>query len=89
MYGQQLLRSEREQGCFVPPARAVRDLLTSPASAGGDLIATSVLAVSESVRPQTILEAAGVQRLEVSGDNLSLPRFVEASAGFIREGSDY
>ena len=67
----------------------VRDLLTSPASAAGDLIATSVLAVSESVRPQTILEAAGVQRLEVSGDNLSLPRFVEASAGFIREGSDY
>ena len=89
MYGQQLLRSEREQGCFVPPATMVRDLLTSPASAAGDLIATSVLAVSESVRPQTILEAAGVQRLEVSGDNLSLPRFVEAAAAFIGEGASY
>ena len=89
MYGQTLHRSEREQGCFVPPARAVRDLLTSPASAAGDLIATSVLAVSESVRPQTILEAAGVQRLEVSGDNLSLPRFVEAAAAFIAEGASY
>jgi hypothetical protein len=74
MYGQTLHRSEREQGCFVPPATSgARSCLSSPASAAGDLIATSVLAVSESVRPQTILEAAGVQRLEVSGDNLSLP----------------
>ena len=89
IYGQTLHRSEREQGCFVPPARAVRDLLTSPASAAGDLIATSVLAVSESVRPQTILEAAGVQRLEVSGDNLSLPRFVEGAAAFVAEGASY
>ena len=89
MYGQQLLRSEREQGCFVPPASMVRDLLTSPASGAGDLIATSVLAVSESVRPQTILEAAGVQRLEVGGDNLSLPRFTEAAAAFIAEGANY
>jgi HK97 family phage major capsid protein len=89
MYGQTLNRSEREQACFVPSATMVCDLLTSPASAGGDLIATSVLAVSESVRPPTVLEAAGVQRLEVSGDNLSLPRFVEAAAAFIAEGANY
>ena len=89
MYGQTLNRSEREQACFVPSATMVRDLLSGPASTAGDLVATSVLAVSESVRPQTILEAAGVQRLEVSGDNLSLPRFVEAAAAFIAEGASY
>ena len=89
MYGQQLLRSEREQACFVPPARAVRDLLSSPASAAGDLISTSILQVSESVRPTTILELAGVQRLETTGENLSLPRFTEASAGFVAEGGTF
>ena len=89
LFNQTLTRSQREQGCFIPPARMVRDLLTTPASSGGDLVATSVLAVSESVRPQTILEAAGVQRLEVSGDNLTLPRFAEAAAGWIGEGDSY
>ena len=89
MYWQQLLRSEREQACFVPPARAVRDLLSSPASAAGDLISTSILRVSESVRPTTILELAGVQRLETTGENLSLPRFTEASAGFVAEGGTF
>ena len=89
MYGQQLLRSEREQACFVPPARAVRDLLSSPASAAGDLISTSILQVSESVRPTTILELAGVQRLETTGENLSLPRFTEASAAFVAEGGTF
>ena len=89
LFNQTLTRSQREQGCFIPPARMVRDLLTTPASSGGDLVATSVLAVSESVRPQTILEAAGVQRLEVSGDFLTLPRFAEAAAGWIGEGDSY
>lgn len=89
LFNQTLSRSQREQGCFIPPARMVRDLLSTPASSGGDLVATSVLAVSESVRPQTVLEAAGVQRLEVSGDNLTLPRFAEAAAGWIGEGDSY
>ena len=89
MYGQTLHRSEREQGCFVPPATVVRDLLSSPASAAGDLIATSILQVSESVRPTTILELAGVQRLETTGENLSLPRFTEASAAFVAEGGTF
>lgn len=89
LFNQSLNRSQREQGCFIPPARMVRDLLSTPASSGGDLIATSVLQVSEAVRPQTILEAAGVPRLEVSGDNLTLPRFVEAAAGWIAEGASY
>jgi HK97 family phage major capsid protein len=89
LFNQTLSRSQREQGCFIPPARMVRDLLTTPASSGGDLIATSVLRVSESVRPLTVLEAAGVQRLEVSGDNLTMPRFAEAAAGWIGEGETY
>lgn len=89
LFNQTLNRSQREQGCFIPPARMVRDLLTTPASSGGDLIATSVLQVSESVRPLTVLEAAGVQRLEVSGDNLTMPRFAEAAAGWIGEGETY
>jgi HK97 family phage major capsid protein len=89
LFNQTLNRSQREQGCFIPPARMVRDLLTTPASAGGDLIATSVMKVAESVRPLTILESAGVQRLEVSGDNLTMPRFAEAAAGWIGEGESY
>jgi hypothetical protein len=72
LFNQTLHRSQREQGCFIPPAAMVRDLLSTPASAGGDLIATSVLKVAEAIRPQTILEAAGVQRIEVAGDNLTM-----------------
>jgi HK97 family phage major capsid protein len=67
----------------------VRDLLSTPASSGGDLIATSVMRVAEAIRPKTILEAAGVQRIEVAGDNLTLPRFAEAAAGWIGEGESY
>lgn len=89
LFNQALNRSHREQGCFIPPARMVRDLLSTPASSGGDLIATSVMKVAESVRPLTILESAGVQRLEVSGDNLTMPRFAEAAAGWIGEGESY
>jgi HK97 family phage major capsid protein len=89
LFNQTLNRSQREQGCFIPPAAMVRDLLSTPASAGGDLIATSVMKVAEATRPQTILEAAGVQRIEVAGDNLTFPRFVEAAAGWICEGDSY
>jgi len=89
LFNQTLNRSQREQGCFIPPAAMVRDLLSTPASSGGDLIATSVLKVADAVRPLTILEAAGVQRLEVAGDNLTLPRFVDAAAGWIGEGDTY
>lgn len=89
LFNQTTTRTQREQACFIPPARMVRDLLTTPASSGGDLITTSVLQVAESVRPQTILETAGVARLEVSGDNLTLPRFAEAAAGWIGEGESY
>ena len=89
LLGQDLLRSQREQACLIPPARMVRDLLTSPAASGGDLVATSVMKVAESVRPQTILETAGVERLEVVGDNLTMPRWVEAAAGWIGEGDNY
>jgi HK97 family phage major capsid protein len=89
LFNQTLNRSQREQGCLIPPAAMVRDLLSTPASSGGDLIATSVLKVADAVRPLTILEAAGVQRLEVAGDNLTLPRFVDAAAGWIGEGDTY
>ena len=82
-------RSEREQAAFVPPARMVRDLLTTPAGSGGDLIGESVLRVSQSIRPATVLERAGVERLEVSGDNLTLPRFAPASAGWVEENGTF
>ena len=67
----------------------VRDLLTGAASSGGDLVADSVLSVAESVRPVTVLERAGVQRIESSGENLTIPRFAEADAGWITENADY
>ena len=38
LLGQDLSRSQREQACLIPPARMVRDLLTSPAASGGDLV---------------------------------------------------
>ena len=89
LFQQNLRVSKREHGAFIPPERMVRDLLSSPASSGGDLIATSVLKVSESVRPITILETAGVTRLEVIGENITLPRFVGAAAGWIAENGQY
>ena len=82
-------RSEREQAAFVPPARMVRDLLTTPAGSGGDLIGESVLRVSQSIRPATVLEKAGVERLEVSGNNVTLPRFTPASAGWVAENESF
>lgn len=89
LFNQNSRASNREHGAFIPPARMVRDLLTSPANSAGDLIAKSVLKVSESVRPITILENAGISRLEVNGENIVLPRFVGAATGWISENGQY
>ena len=89
LFNQNSRASNREHGAFIPPARMVRDLLTSPANTAGDLIAKSVLKVSESVRPITILETAGISRLEVTGENVVLPRFVGAATGWIAENGQY
>lgn len=89
LFNQTLNRSQREQGCFIPPAAMVRDLLSTPASSGGDLIANSVLKVADAVRPLTILGGCWGARLEVAGENLTLLRFVEAAPDWIREGDTY
>jgi len=89
LFKQNSRASNREHGAFIPPARMVRDLLTSPASSAGDLIAKSVLKVSEAVRPITILETAGIARLEINGENVVLPRFVAAATGWIAENGTY
>ena len=57
---------------FVPTRSMVRDLLSGTASAGGDLVATSLEPAADSVRPVTVLETAGAERLEVSGVNVVL-----------------
>ena len=88
-YDQQSIQGQQENACFVPTRQMVRDLLTGTANSGGDLIAASVLKVSDSVRPVTVLERAGVQRIEVSGDSLTIPRFAKALAGWISENADY
>jgi len=72
-------------GYCLPPRSAARDLLTTPASAAGDLIGESIAAVAQSVRPVTVLEAAGMQVIETSGDFFHLPRWTAASAGWVAE----
>ena len=54
---------ELEHSSFIPTRTMVRDLLSGTASAGGDLVATSLEAAADSVRPVTVLETAGAERL--------------------------
>jgi len=72
-------------GYCLPPRSAARDLLTTPASAAGDLIGESIATVAQSVRPVTVMERAGMVVTEVSGDFHHLPRWTAASAGWIAE----
>lgn len=88
-YQQHSIQQKQENAAFIPTRQMVRDLLTGTASSGGDLVASSVLSVAESARPVTVLERAGVQRIESSGENLTIPRFAEADAGWITENADY
>ena len=83
---QQSMASRGQHGCFIPNRKLVRDLNTGSASAGGNLIAESLAAVAEAVRPVSVLEAAGVERIEVDGENFSLPRFTKADTSWIAEG---
>ena len=88
-YQQHGIQKQQENAAFLPTRQMVRDLLVGTASSGGDLVATSVLKVADSVRPVTVLERAGVERIETSGENLTIPRFAKADAGWIAEGADY
>jgi HK97 family phage major capsid protein len=88
-YQQHGIQKQQENAAFIPTRQMVRDLLVGTASSGGDLVATSVLKVADSVRPVTVLERAGVERIETSGENLTIPRFAKADAGWIAEGADY
>ena len=88
-YDQHTLQKQHEHAALIPTRQMVRDLLTGTASSGGDLVATSVLKVADSVRPLTVLERAGVERIETGGENLTIPRFAKADAGWIAEGADY
>jgi HK97 family phage major capsid protein len=88
-YGQHSIQKKQENAAFIPTQRMLRDLITGTASSGGDLVATSVQTVADSVRPVTVLERAGVERIETGGENLTIPRFAEADAGWIAEGADY
>ena len=88
-YGQHSIQKKQENAAFIPTQRMLRDLITGTASSGGDLVATSVQKVADSVRPVTVLERAGVERIETGGENLTIPRFAKADAGWIAEGADY
>ena len=74
-------------GFCLPPRAAARDLLSSPASAAGDLIGESIAAVAQSVRPVTVMERAGMQVIETAGDFYHLPRWTTAAAGWIAENA--
>ena len=89
-YGQHLIQGGKlENSSFIPTHSMVRDLLAGTGSAGGDLVATSLEAAAASVRPVTVLEKAGVERIETGGENLTIPRFAEADAGWIAENAAY
>ena len=88
-YGQHAIRQGALENATLVPTRGMRDLLTGTASAGGDLVATSLEAAADSVRPVTVLERAGAERLEVAGDNLALPSFEAASAGWVSENATF
>ena len=74
-------------GFCLPPRAAARDLLSTPASAAGDLIGESIAAVAQSVRPVTVMERAGMQVIETAGDFYHLPRWTTAAAGWIAENA--
>ena len=88
-YDQQSIQKRQENSVFVPTRAMVRELLTGTANSGGDLVATSILKVADSVRPVTALERAGVPRIETGGENLTVPRFTAADTSWISEGAVY
>ena len=75
-------------GILVPPSGMLRDLFTGASTAGGSLVESSVALVAESVRPQLVLERAGANRIETAGSGISLPRWDDAVAGWVAEGSN-
>lgn len=87
-YGQWQDRREQDGSALVPTRRMVRTLNTGSASAGGDLSGISVMKAVDSVRPVMLLEKYGAQRIETDNAGLTIPKFVEADAGWIAEGSN-
>ena len=86
-YGGGVSANRNENSLLIPTRSFVRDLITGTATSGGNLVAESVLSVAASVRPVSVLERAGVQRVETGSDNLLLPKFAAADAGWISEGT--
>lgn len=77
-----------ERAAFVPTTALARDLQTTPASSGGNLIADSVAAVAAATRPQIVLEAIGAERIEIAGESVALPRWNGGTGGWIVEGAE-
>jgi len=75
-------------GILVPPSGMLRDLFTGASTSGGSLVESSVARVAESVRPQLVLERAGANRIETAGSGISLPRWDDAVANWVAEGSN-
>lgn len=75
-------------GFVLPTRTTARDLTVGNAQAGGNLLAASVAAPAQSVRPVTVAERAGMRVVEVpdSSASYALPRFSAAAAGFVSEG---
>jgi len=76
------------RGAAIPHRRMLRDLNVSTASQGGNLASNAqVQQVADAVRPQTVLELIGAQRLEVSGvGSVSLPSFTGGAGAWLSEG---
>lgn len=76
------------RGSAIPHRRMLRDLNVGTATAGGNLADhAQVQQVADAVRPATVLEQIGAQRLEVSGvGSVSLPSFTGGTGGWVAEG---
>lgn len=84
---QKPLCGKSERAAFIPTKSLARDLQTTPASSGGNLIADSVAAVAAATRPQTILKEIGAERVEIAAESLALPRWNGGTGGWIAEGA--
>lgn len=74
------------RGSALPSRQLMRDLGVATAASGGNLVATELERVAAAVRPLSVLDQLGAQRLEVAGSEISLPRFSGGNGSWLAEG---
>lgn len=80
---QSAMGKQGQRAMFLPTQALTRDLGVGTANLGGNLVDESLRRVQESVRPLTVLEAAGAERIEIAGENYAAPTFSTATTSWI------